>query len=610
MQQKKSQRIILKLALWLVLFCSLLIFVGVVAQLYTTFRVNLLVTAMCIFLVSACSLLLFHFFVTRHLESLARQIGRLDFTNPDSLLSLNDKGGKAADELLAMVSDLNTTLTRARQAYKTLAGNEERLLLFFDSTEEAIIGMDRDGICTFANDACLQLLGQKEYEAIIGKEMYTLFSHSDSRNLHEKEPQDLIRQAMEKGSTLLSEDGFIVLADGKKIFVVIRAYPVFKAGEVTGSLVFINDISEKRQLRRERELLSEAIEQVPVMILIAGSDHCIQYANGGAERLSGFARQELVGQSIFLIDGMTGEGDTNLAAAKNSLHKGQQWEGILESRSKWGKPLKFFSVISPLFDDRKQVVNLISVSREVSCEIALQKEVINTKKMEAVGRLSASFAHEFGNPLFGVRSVLRDICERITFSEDDKYLLELAHSECERMRSMVREFQHLDRQTPVREEHLEVIQIIAAVMEDTQPLLATYKVDVLYEYPENTHGVVGNKGKLFLVLRNIVVNAVESMAKTGGTLRISTVLEGEFLRVSMSDSGGGIKKEHQELIFEPFFSTKPEVEGKGIGLSVAYGAIKGLGGTLTFVSEEGKGTVFTIIIPISQASSLFVSPAN
>jgi signal transduction histidine kinase len=304
------------------------------------------------------------------------------------------------------------------------------------------------------------------------------------------------------------------------------------------------------------------------------------------------------------------EGAGNLVSAQDSLHKGQQWEGILDTQSKWGKPLKIFSVISPVFDDRNEVVNLVSVSREVSCEIALQNERINAKKMEAVNRLSASFAHEFGNPLFGVRSVLRDICDRVAFSTDDKYLLELALGECERMRSMIGEFQQLDRQVPASEKLVAITRIISAVLKDVEPLLIAYKIDAFCEFPENTHRIIGNESKLSLAVRNIVVNGIESMAKSGGVLRICTALDGEFLRVSITDSGEGIKKDHQEFIFEPFFSTKPEVEGKGLGLSVAYGAIKGLGGSLTFATEEGKGTVFTINYPTNQAAALHLSAAR
>ena len=590
------------MAIGLVSLCSLLTLAGVLAQVYGGYQGDVITNCVSVFFVAGCSLLLFHYLVGRHLESLARQIGRLDFTNHASTLVLNRRVGKGEDELDAVVFALNTTLERARQAYMTLAGNEERLLLFFDSTEEAIIGLDRDDTCTFVNDNCLQLLGIKEYEGIIGKKLAALFIHSDDKRSGCEDPHYCIHQAMEKGMAHQCDDGFIVLPFGKKIFASLRAYPVFKAGEVTGALVFINDNSERRQLLRERELLSQAIEQVPVMIVIADAEQRIEYANSGAEQLTGFSRRELLHQSIFLTNDGYSAVDERLVAAKDNLLQGKQWEGLLETRSKWGKPLKFFSVISPVFDDRKHLVNLIAVAREVSCEIAMQNEVITNKKMEAVSRLSASFAHEFGNPLFGVRSVLCDFSERITFSENDKYLLELAHGECERMRSMVREFQQLDRQHPANEDVLEIPRIIGAVLLASEPLLTAHKIHTFCDFSDATRNIVANTSKLSVVLENIITNGVESMAGGGGILRISTALAGDCLQILVGDSGGGIKSEHQEYIFEPFFSTKAAVEGKGLGLSVAYGTMKGLGGNITFVSEEGKGSVFTIHLPLKEAN--------
>ncbi len=597
------------MALWLVGICVLMTLIGTAAGGYFAYRQTLLPEIIGILFIACCALYLCNHYIVRHLQFLARQIDSFDFTDSDAVLTLCRPSGKIGDELDALVSGINRTLIRARQACKTLAGNEQRLLLFFDSTEEAIIGLDLHGSCTFANDACLQLLAHKDYESVIGKKASSLFIHSDGDILHRQDPQYLINKAMAKGIALQSDDGFISLPCGRKVFVAMRAYPVFKEGLVSGALVFINDNSEKRQLRQERELLSQAIEQVPVMILIADSDQRIQYANRGAEKSTGFAQEELLGQSIFLIDERSAVENTGLVAAKASLRQGQPWEGILEVRSKWGKPLKFFSMISPVFDNQKQVANLISVAREVSFEIARQNEVINTKKMEAVGRLSASFAHEFGNPLFGVRSVLLDICERNTFTRSDKYLLELAHDECERMRSMVREFEILDRQSPIREKPLQVYRIIMRVLQDFESLFATHNISTLCDFPENTQEIVGNTGKLSVVLHNIIGNATESMAKNGGVLTVSTFLDGNFLKVAIGDNGCGVKKEYEEFIFEPFFSTKPEVEGKGLGLSVAYGTMKSLGGSLTFVSEEGKGTVFTMHIPIHQETIMYSAAA-
>ena len=552
-----------------------------------------------IFLMAGFTFLMFQYLVTRHLESLAQQINRLDLSRPGNPLALERKSRKKCDELDQVVFGLNAMQERARQAYESLARNEQRLLLFFDSTEEAIIGVDRHAVCSFANDACLKMLGLVEYEKVIGKGLHELFVHSPERKKMEVSEECIVCKVMEQGRALQSDDGFITIPGGNSLFCAVRVYPVFKGGNVSGALVFINDNSEKRQLLRDRELLSEAIEQVPVMIMIADSDNFIKYANAGGERLTGYSRKELIGKSIFFLREISGQGRERINAIETSLKAGKQWEGIIETESKYGKPLKFFSVISPVFDDRNRRVNTIVVSREVSYEIALHNEMVNAKKMEAVRRLSSSFAHEFGNPLFGVRSVLRDFADRMELTKEDKMLVELASRECERMRKMVREFQLLYREAASLDEVQSIKKIVTNVLNDAGPLMAMHKVTSLLRLIEETNEIVTNTTMLSVVFRNIVVNAIEAMSSNGGVLQVDSVLQDDYLILSVGDGGEGIKKEYQELIFEPFFSTKPVVEGAGLGLSVAYGTMKSLGGTITFATVEGRGTLFNIHIPLA-----------
>ncbi len=556
-----------------------------------------------IFLISGFVFLMFQYLVTRHLESLARQIGRFDFSKPYLPLRLERKGKLRLNELELVVSGLNTMQEKAREAYESLANNEQRLLHFFDSTEEAIVGLDRDGICSFANDACLGLLGFSEYEAVIGKELHALFIHAKDRMSGTSAEECIVLQSMDEGRALQCEDGFLVTRNRQTVFVSLRSYPVFKEGEVSGAIVFIKDNSETRQLRHERLMLSEAIRQAPLMIIIADHDNLVQYVNPGTESLTGFSKQELIGRSVLQLNNSTMDPEMKLSDKKTTINttlkNGQKWEGIIEIHSKNGTPLKLFSVISPIFDEKNRVVNTISVSREVSYEIALQDELVNAKKMEAVGRLSASFAHEFGNPLFGVRSVLKDVCDRIEFSEEDQRLIELACLQCERMREMVRDFRQFYRDSTGGEEMQGIDTIVRKILTNVDALRQSAQVTVVLTIVEETCEMFVDKNKLSLVLNNIIVNALESMVATGGRLEISVLIEGENLVVLIRDTGVGIRRENLDLIFEPFFSTKPAVEGAGLGLSVAYGTMKNLGGTITVVSEEGRGALFSVTLPIN-----------
>lgn len=572
---------------------------GPIWQEHTTRFIQLLLAnTIKIFLIAGFVLLMFQYLVTRHLESLARQVRGLDFATPYSPLQLERKGTEKQDELDQVVSGLNSMYQRAHEAYETLANNEQRLLLFFDSTEEAIIGVDRQGVCSFANDACLRLLGLQAYEEIINKNLQQLFVYSEGEQNGDQVSDCLGFQSMEEASARQCDNGTVTMVSGEALLVAVRCYPVFREGRVSGAIIFMTDNSEARQLRRERELLSEAVKQVPVMIVIVDRASRIEFINPSTERLTGFGRKELLGRSVLNFQDMVVDGTTKYGQIKGTLKTGNRWEGMIEARTRWGAVVQLYSIISPVFDARGEVNNYISVSREVSYEVALQNELVNVKKMEAVGRVSANFAHEFGNPLFGVRSVLKDFSSRDDFSREDARLLKLAHYECERMRAMVREFQQLYQDSSGGEGIESLQDIVARIVHETMQRMEAHNIVCSIDINAENGKRVMSKNRLFLVLKNIIINAIESMAHRGGRLQISDRNEGCSLVVSIRDDGRGIEEKHRELIFEPFFSTKPEIEGAGLGLSVAYGTMRSMGGTITFASQPGKGALFEVHIPL------------
>jgi PAS domain S-box-containing protein len=348
----------------------------------------------------------------------------------------------------------------------------------------------------------------------------------------------------------------------------------------------------------QRELLSQAVEQSPVMIVIADDQNNIEYANPGTERWSGYSENELLGNSLFSFLKLSPEAELTVLQLEQKLKSGQKWEGVIRTNSKWGTSVTVYCVISPVFDSANTIVNTIAVCKEVSYEAALQDELLNSKKMEAVGRLSASFAHEFGNPLFGVRAVIKDFLGRLELSDEDTHLLQLATIECEKMRGMVREFQEVYLESKNNNVLVEIGSVINDVFKELEPLLLSENISYTMDLDSTARGCRVSKNKLTLVVRNIILNGIDAMRFQGGELTVRGSLEGDCVSLCICDNGRGIKERHQELVFEPFFSTKPEVEGAGLGLSVAYGTMKSIGGTITFSSVPGQGACFSIHIPL------------
>ncbi|MBN1503759.1 MAG: two-component sensor histidine kinase, partial [Candidatus Eisenbacteria bacterium] len=126
-----------------------------------------------------------------------------------------------------------------------------------------------------------------------------------------------------------------------------------------------------------------------------------------------------------------------------------------------------------------------------------------------------------------------------------------------------------------------------------------HKVTIVEDLGSDIPRILGDKNQLQQVFLNISLNACEAM-EGGGTLKIGTSADGGRVRVAFQDTGCGIKQENLEDIFEPFFTTKPPTKGTGLGLSVSYGIVQRHGGTIEVESALGKGSTFTIVLPVEE----------
>jgi two-component system NtrC family sensor kinase len=235
----------------------------------------------------------------------------------------------------------------------------------------------------------------------------------------------------------------------------------------------------------------------------------------------------------------------------------------------------------------------------------VQAQLIHSEKMTAMGRLTASIAHEINNPLQAVQGCLalakEELDGRQRREKMDRYL-NVAGSEIERIAAIVRRMRDFYR--PAREvlQPTDLCDVLESVLELTNKQLQHSGVTVEREWAGELPVIQANPDHLKQVFLNLVINAIDAMPE-GGTLRISTALEKpgfsektRFLRIEFSDTGEGMPAEVLSHLFEPFFTTKEH--GSGLGLSISYGIIQSHGGEITVTSEVGMGTTFTILLPV------------
>ena len=235
-------------------------------------------------------------------------------------------------------------------------------------------------------------------------------------------------------------------------------------------------------------------------------------------------------------------------------------------------------------------------------EMALQesrRQYLHAEKLSVIGKLSASIAHEFNNPLQGILSILKGVKKRATMDEADKELLDAAITEGNRMKDLIRNLQEFNRPSSGRKTAMDMHQALDSLLLLQKSDLTGRRITVVRNYAEQLPRIMAVSDQIKQVLLNLLANAADACPQSGGVITISTWQKGESVAVAIKDTGTGINPEDMEQIFQPFYSTKGEAKGTGLGLSVSHGIIQDHQGEIQVESPPGEGATFTILLPIN-----------
>jgi two-component system NtrC family sensor kinase len=232
-----------------------------------------------------------------------------------------------------------------------------------------------------------------------------------------------------------------------------------------------------------------------------------------------------------------------------------------------------------------------------------QELLMRTHKLKAVGTLTAGVAHELNNPINNIILTASVLQEDFKDLSEEK-CLELVNDlvgESERAQKIVRNLLDFARESEVELEPHKVQDIVEETLRLASNQIRLSKVRVEGEVEEHLPPVYGDRQQLEQVFLNLVLNALDAMPG-GGVLRIklSHTEDREFVAVEFEDTGVGIPKQHLREIFDPFFTSKKAAKGTGLGLSVSLGIVQRHGGDIRVESEVGKGTVFTVLLPMAK----------
>jgi len=230
-----------------------------------------------------------------------------------------------------------------------------------------------------------------------------------------------------------------------------------------------------------------------------------------------------------------------------------------------------------------------------------QEQLLQSEKLAAMGRLTSQIAHELNNPLYGIMNTLELLKTEIPADNKRRKILEMALSETVRLSDLLRKMLSFSKPDQEERHPVDINSVLDEILLLHEKQLRENDINMVVTFAEGLGLVKASKNQLRQVFLNMVANARDAMPG-GGTLSVVTRGDTAKVYVEIVDTGSGIRKEHLDKIFDSFFTTKGEVKGVGLGLSVCYGFIEDHGGAIEVKSQVGEGTTFTISLPVYVAS--------
>jgi two-component system NtrC family sensor kinase len=230
-----------------------------------------------------------------------------------------------------------------------------------------------------------------------------------------------------------------------------------------------------------------------------------------------------------------------------------------------------------------------------------RNQLLQSEKLASLGKLAAGVAHEINNPLTGVMLYTSSMMSDLPEDDPNREKFEIVINETKRCREIVKELLDFSRQTAPDKTMGNIREIIERILRIIHNQLVLKKLNVIEDYGSDVPEFPMDDNKISQAILNLLINAVEATPE-GGEIRVSTSLNSHNqATITIADNGKGISREHLNRIFEPFYTTKG-TKGIGLGLAVTWGIISQHEGDIKVDSTEGKGTTFTIYLPVKESN--------
>lgn len=462
--------------------------------------------------------------------------------------------------------------------------------------------VSRNGEFVKVNQKAVNVFGSPEDE-LIGATFYDFIS-----NAHITHYQDSVKECLKSGK----QQKIVILintklGDKRTIELTIARYPAKKVIPEPYCFIVAKDITDEKQKEIELLRFSNVAHYSINPLEITDVNGKIIYVNPAFEKASGYKKEELIGQNPNIFS--SGKHPQQFWDKMwESIKSGKVWSGEIENTRRNGDPFYTHLLISPIVNNDGETIGYFGIHTDITEQKFLQKQLLHAQKMESIGTLVAGIAHEVGNPLTSISSLVQ-VIQRTTSDKFTIEKLDLIKSQINRISKIIRELVDFSRKSPYQVQLTDVNSNLKEAVEIVKVGKKSKRIDISMIMDENLPLLPLVPDQIQQVFINILINAVDAVdtrisnadktePPVKGKISIATNSDNKNLYIAIEDNGHGIKSEHQAKIFEPFFTTKKIGEGTGLGLWISYGIVKSFQGDIKVDSTVGKGTSFKIVLPL------------
>ena len=468
-----------------------------------------------------------------------------------------------------------------------------------ESASEAIVIADRAGAIVMVNAQTESMFGYTR-EQLIGQRLDLLVpdharvAHETHRRTYAEAPRT---RPMGQGRDLAGRR-----KDGRE-FPVEISLSFTETNRGTLFIAFVTDITERQRsveaLRRSEAKARAILENASEGIVVVDAAGRIVSVNAKTEQMFRYDRAALVGQPLEML----------LPERLRQRHVGHRSDFMAKPRTRpMGRGLdlvgrradgeEFPIEISLSYIETEDGIHALAFVSDITQRLAVERATRQAERLVAVGQLAAGIAHEVNNPV----GIITSRIELMLMEAEEHGLpsaviedLRVLHRHALRVTDIAAKLLTFARETPADRQPIDINAVVTDALALVQKQLDHSGVHMDLRLGAGLPRVLGHANALQQVVLNLVTNAGQALGDHG-TIRVVTAVDNTHVTIEVADDGPGIPPATLSHVFDPFFTTK--ATGTGLGLSVSYGIVRDHGGTMDVRSEVGRGTVFTVSLPI------------